>query len=101
VAAGDYRFMVAGRQTHFAKAPLFCVLVSDYSKFPFGDEDQRLVWASEDAGIVSQNISIFCAATGLATRPRASMDLEKLGGVLKLKDTQHLVLNSPVSYIRR
>jgi hypothetical protein len=47
---------------------------------------------------VSQNISLFCAATGLKTRPRASMDKEKLKGLLKLKDTQYVLLNHPVGY---
>jgi len=51
-----------------------------------------------DAGIVSQNIAVFCAGLGLNTRPRASMDHEKLKSLLQLKDTQHLILNNPVSY---
>jgi len=51
-----------------------------------------------DAGIVSQNINIFCDATGLTTRPRATMDQEKLREILELKDSQHLMLNNTVSY---
>ena len=39
-----------------------------------------------DAGIVSQNISIFCSAARLATVPRASMDINQLKKVLKLKE---------------
>lgn len=50
-----------------------------------------------DAGIVSQNISIFCAAVGLGTRPRASMDREKVRALLKL-ETQFLMLNHPVGH---
>jgi nitroreductase len=56
------------------------------------------VWAAADAGIVSQNISLFCASVGLATRPRAFMDRQKLREILKLKDSQHLILNNPVSH---
>ncbi|MDZ7271873.1 MAG: nitroreductase family protein [candidate division KSB1 bacterium] len=51
-----------------------------------------------DAGIISQNISLFCAATGLKTRPRASIDREKIKHLLRLKDSQHVVLNHPVGY---
>jgi hypothetical protein len=51
-----------------------------------------------DAGLVSQNISIFCAGIGLITRPRATMDQVKLKEILKLKDSQHPLLNNPVSY---
>ncbi len=98
IAEGDYRNLAAGKQDYVAKAPVICLLVSDVSRFPSGDDSQRMVWAAEDAGIVSQNISVFCASLGLSTRCRASMDNENLGAVLKLKDSQHLMLNNPVAY---
>ncbi len=98
VVLGDYRKLVAGSQEEVSKAPVICLLVSDISKFSRGDESKKLVWAAEDAGIVSQNISIFCASVGLATVPRATMDLQKLKEILKLKDSQHIMLNNPVSY---
>jgi SagB-type dehydrogenase family enzyme len=98
VIDGDYRALIAGRQENFAKAPLICLLVSDISRFQRGEDSLKLVYAAEDAGIVSQNISIFCASVGFATRPRASMDQQKLREILKLKDSQHLMLNNPVGY---
>jgi nitroreductase len=66
--------------------------------FPRLEDSLRLVWAAEDAGIVSQNISLFCASVGFSTRPRAGMNQQKLREILKLKGTQHLMLNDPVSY---
>jgi SagB-type dehydrogenase family enzyme len=98
VAEGDHRKLVADRQEVVAKAPVILLLVSDISRFRNGDDASKMVLAAEDAGIVSQNISVFCAGVGLSTRPRATMDLQKLREVLKLKDSQHLMLNSPVSY---
>ena len=98
VTNGDHRALVAGRQGNFAQAPFFCLLVSDISRFPSGQDSLRLVWAAEDAGIVSQNISIFCASAGFATRPRGTMDQPQLRKILKLKDSQRLMLNNPVSY---
>ena len=53
-----------------------------------------------DAGIVSQNISLFCSGTGLVTVPRASMDQAKLKSGLKLKDTQRPLINHPVGYAK-
>jgi SagB-type dehydrogenase family enzyme len=97
IAEGDHRVSVAGKQEHFARAPVMCLLVSDISKFPSGSEAQRLVWAAEDAGIVSQNISLFCASVGLATRPRASMDQQKIREILRLTNNQNMMLNHPVS----
>ena len=94
---GDYRKLVAGRQENVTKAPVICLLVSDISRFKFGADSLKLVWAAEDAGIVSQNISLFCASVGLATRPRATMDLIKLREVLKLNKSQYVMLNNPIS----
>lgn len=79
-------------------APVQLILVSDISRFRAGENPLKLEWAAIDTGIVSQNISVFCAATGLATRPRASMDRAKIKELLKLKDTQYPLLNHPVGY---
>lgn len=100
VSAGDHRALVAGEQANFAKAPLFLVLVSDISRFTRAGDDEKLTWAAMDAGIVSQNIALFCAGTGLGTRPRAWMDKDLLRDALHLKDSQHLMLNHPVGYLK-
>ncbi len=101
VAEGDFRILAADRQEIVAKAPVICLLVSDISRFRSGEEADRLVWAAEDAGIVSQNIAVFCAGVGLSTRPRGTMNRQKLAEALKLKPSQHLMLNHPVSYPAR
>ena len=98
VVSGDQRALIAGNQTIVATAPVILLLVSDISRFKMPDEAMKLDGAAKDAGIVSQNINIFCAGMGLHTRPRGSMDIEKLRSVLKLKDSQHPMLNNPVGY---
>ncbi|MEE4176027.1 MAG: SagB/ThcOx family dehydrogenase [Bacteroides sp.] len=98
VAIGDHRQLVSGRQTNMANAPLMLVLVSDFSRFSGNNEELKLRWGAMDAGIVSQNIAVACAGLGLVTRPRASMDVEGLKKLLKLTETQHLMLNNPVGY---
>jgi nitroreductase len=79
-------------------APVLLVLVSDVSRFRGGTPELKKEFGAIDTGIVSQNIALFCAATGLATRPRASMDRDKIRTLLKLKDTQFPLLNHPVGY---
>lgn len=74
------------------------LLVSDVSRFRSGPAELKLEWAAIDAGIVSQNISLYCSSFGLATRPRASTDKDKARSLLKLTDTQHVLLNHPVGY---
>ena len=98
VAEGDSRNLVAGRQEEVASAPVIILMVSDTSRFRAGNEIQKLIWGAVAAGTVSQNIALFCASTGLSTRPRATMDQVKLRELLKLKDSQILILNNPVSY---
>ncbi|MBS0001365.1 MAG: SagB/ThcOx family dehydrogenase [Cyclobacteriaceae bacterium] len=98
VAEGDFRDLAAGSQPEAAQAPVICLMVSDISRFNAGEEDQRLEWAAIDAGTVSQNIALFCASEGFATRPRVTMDKGNLRKILKLKDSQYLILNNPVSY---
>ncbi len=95
-ASGDFRALVAGAQADFAKAPIMLVLVSDVSKFPRGDDASRQRLGALDAGIVSQNISLYCSGSGLITRVRAFMDSEGLAKALKLSASQIPMLNHPV-----
>lgn len=69
-------------------APVCLVLVTDTAE----------PWAAIDAGIVSQNISLFCSGTGLPTYPRASMNKEPLAKALKLTSSQTPMLYHPVGY---
>ena len=80
--------------------PVLIVLISDTARFRAGTQELKQEWGAIDSGIVSQNISLFCAATGLKTRPRASMDREKIRKLLNLRDTQFVLLNHPVGYAK-
>jgi SagB-type dehydrogenase family enzyme len=108
VAAGDYRTEIAirpggpgGPGAGPQNPPgVLLLMVSDSSRFRMGSPELKSEWGAIDTGIVSQNISLFCAATGLGTRPRASINQEKAKSVLKLKETQHPFLNHPVGYLK-
>lgn len=94
VVAGDFRSL-AGK----TDAPVTLVLISDVSRFKYGTDVQRTAWANIDVGIVSQNISLFCAGTGLKTCPKASFPgMDKLREILSLKESQYVILNHPVGY---
>jgi len=95
VAKGDYRGVVAAGQDWVKTAPVVLVIVADVSKY-----NGEILMPAADAGIVSQNISLFCAGTGLATVPRATMDQAQLRKVLKLKEGQRPILNHPVGYAK-
>lgn len=94
ISAGDFRSEVAGMQDFAKSAPVCLVIVADMSQFD--DDGKRMAWA--DAGIVSQNINLFCSGTGLGTVTRATMNVEKLTQVLQLKEGEIPALNNPVGY---
>jgi len=98
VAKGDFRGAVAGQQDFAKTAPVSLLLVINLEKLGNPTAEQTKLMGSVDAGIVCQNINIFCSAVGLVTVPRASMDKAELQKVLKLSDTQLLILNNPVGY---
>jgi nitroreductase len=95
VAKEDLRSLTAAGQPQFASAPLFIVLASDLAKLRSGDAEGRKKMGAIDAGIVSQNIGLYCAGVGLSARVRASMD-PKLATALGLTKDQELMLNIPV-----
>lgn len=100
VAEGDHRGAVAGGQAFVKTAPVSLVLVSDISRFGDAKSARNQLMGAMDAGIVSQNISLFCSSANLATVPRASMDFDQLKKVLMLKETQIPMMNHPVGYFK-
>ncbi|WP_106831325.1 SagB/ThcOx family dehydrogenase [Parabacteroides pacaensis] len=98
VTEGDLRIWVADQQEFMVSAPVFLIFVSDISRFPYGNDEVRIRMGAYDVGIVSQNVNLFCASVGFATVPRASMDIEKLRELLRLKPTQYPMMNNPVGY---
>lgn len=98
VADGDHRQAVAGGQDFVKAAPVSLVYVSDISRFGKGVSEQTKLMGAMDAGIVSQNVNLFCAGVGLSTVPRATMDKEALKKLLRLSDMQIPMMNNPVGY---
>ena len=97
VCSGDYRELPG-----MTAAPVNLVLVSDISRFRAGNDSLKVLWGAMDAGIVSQNINLFCAGLGLVTVPRASFpDIVKMKETLRLTDSQYVMLNNPVGYRKK
>lgn len=99
VAPGDHRSAIAGSQDFVRAAPVSLLLVIDLEKLGDAKAEQTRLMGAVDAGIVSQNINLFCAAVGLATVPRASMAHAELTKILNLRDTQIPIMNNPVGYL--
>lgn len=98
ITEGDHRD-ASGKKTDESLPPCTLYLVCDASKHrPGNDSSHASDMNKVNAGVVSQNISLFCAGTGLGTKPGMGMNKTKLRKVLKLTDSQDLVLNHRIGY---
>lgn len=101
IAEGDQRRLMAGgsgfKQDFVMQAPVTLLMVVDLERF--GSTDQHAVAMSYvDAGIVSENINLYCQAVGLATVPRATMDSAAISKLLNLSEKQVPLMNNPVGW---
>ena len=102
VRSGDFRSEIYPRRQPGPEpeAAIQIVLVSDADRFRAGSDETKYEWGAIDTGIISQNISLFCAATDLETRPRALIDKDRIREILQLRDSQRVFLNHAVGYAR-
>lgn len=98
VVEGDKRDLLSGGQDFVATAPLVLLYVGDASKFAKAGDEKSKMLISMDAGIVTQNVNLFCASVGLVTVTRGWMDAEALSALLKLPETQIPLLNNVIGY---
>jgi hypothetical protein len=87
-----------GGSAQRSSAAASLVMVSDLSKFRMGTDESKKETGAIDAAIVSENIALFCAGNGLATVPRTGINKEGLKTLLKVKDTQYIVIENAVGY---
>ena len=80
-------------------APVVLLMVIDFEKL--GNMDERTTKLGYiDAGIVSENINLYCESVGLATVPRVTMNIYELTRLLHLNKYQVTAINNPVGYAR-
>lgn len=101
---GDKRALIAGtkafKQDFVLDAPVSLLMVIDFDKFGSSDE-KAMQMGCVDAGIVCENINLYCQAVGLVTVPRATHDTEGLRKLLGLTDKQLPIMNNPVGYPKK
>ena len=94
---GDHRALLCGGQDFVTEAPLSILLVANGDRFELTGPQASLMMAA-DAGIVCENINLFCSSAGLSTVPRASMDTPAIVSLLGLPANHIPLLNNPVGY---
>ena len=90
----------AAHQPFVNAAPLVLLIVADLSD-PIYSTGSWNVMSHYDAGIVSGNIYLYCAAHDLATVCRGTMDRAVIKKALKLSDKTILHLNHPVGHFAK
>lgn len=94
VSGEDLRPSLTARQMFVMDAPVTLLLVSQQSDKQRPNER----YGAMDAGYVSQDIYLACAAMGLKTVARAMMDQQAVKKALKLKEGDYPMLNHPIAY---
>lgn len=95
VVTGDHRAEISV-QKHFAVAPISIVMVANYDRMTnFKAEADRDFYAAVDAGYVSQNIYLYCAAADLATVACGGIDRDTIHKILGIKNGK-AILAHPV-----
>jgi nitroreductase len=97
VVAEDIRAL-GGTQAFVTNAPVTLVFVADLSKMGKGNDENKVNTANIDVGYISQNVYLFCAAEGLVTGARMSVDKAALGPKLKLRPEQMIILAQSAGY---
>lgn len=100
VKEGDHRGLVAGTkgfsQDFVLDAPYSVVFVADMTDLPEGEQAKAM--SLVDTGIACQNLNLACVSEGIATVPRATMDVKGISELLGLSPLQTPVMNNPIGY---
>ncbi len=97
VAPGDLRELT-GTQDFVADAALNLIYVADLSRMDRIAEADKEPTAMMDAGFIGQNVYLFCAAEGLATVFRGSVNRPPLAKALGLDPAQQIMAAQTVGY---
>lgn len=100
VKEGDFRNLIAGTpefsQEFVMDAPYSVVFVADLTGLPEGEQAKAM--ALVDVGIACENLNLACESVGIATVPRATMDVKAVSELLGLTPLQIPVMNNPIGY---
>ena len=97
VTKDDLRALT-GTQAYVATAPVNLIYVSRASGGTAADQAQA---GGIQAGLISENVYLFCASAGLATVVRGSINRDALAKALKLPSAQKIILAQTVGYPKK
>ena len=97
VLAGDHRAATGG-QDFVKDAPVNLVLVADLARTGDARSEATSLMTAVDAGLIAQNVYLFCASEGLGTVVRGRIDGPAFAKLLKLRPDQKVIVAQTVGY---
>ncbi|MCL1901584.1 MAG: SagB/ThcOx family dehydrogenase [Endomicrobia bacterium] len=97
VLSGDKR-AATGNQAFVADAAVNLVYVSDLAKIRGNDDNWKMLMTAVNIGHSSENVYLYCSSADLACVVRAFIDGPAVAKLLKLKDSQKIIIGLSVGY---
>ena len=87
-----------GQQDFVSVAPLELIYVAHGERMTDVNPEERRLYASVDAGFIGQNVYLACAAAGLGSVFRGSVDAARVARLMQLPDSQFVTFAQTVGY---
>lgn len=100
IRKGDFRVQMGRQKKMFANAALVLFYVSNYAKYDFGSEADRLVFSISHAGYATQDVCLVCAAEGLGNVVIYSFDKTKAPELLGLGKDEKVIMAHLVGVVK-
>ncbi len=96
LSSADLR-QTTGSQAFVESAPMHIILVSDSTRLD-ASADEALQWSWAHTGLIVQNVYLACAAIGLSTVVRSTLDRTALSSQMGLMSHQHITLAQTIGF---
>jgi nitroreductase len=100
ILAQDIR-AATGRQEYVKGAAVNLVYVADYAKMGKGSDEDKILLSSIAAGLMSENVYLYCASEGLGAVVRVNIDKPALASTMKLRPDQKIILSQSVGFPKK
>lgn len=94
--ADDHRSIISDYSKMPVEAPVSLLFVANYSKMEKFNEEGREFYGATDAGFVSQNVYLYCAANNLSTVVMGAINRDALRDLLQFDGKA--ILAQPVGF---
>jgi nitroreductase len=92
---------LTGSQDFVSKAPVNLVYIADLKKAKAKNFEEEPYWSYANAGLIAQNVYLFCASANLGCVIRGSVPKDELGKKLQLAQHQKIILSQTIGWPKK